>query len=360
MVDTKLNLTVKLNIKRDQFALKADLSLPLENMTACFGPSGAGKTTFLRHLVGLDKSPKTSIVLDGDILQDDDSFIETHRRNLGFVDQNPFLFDHLNVEQNIMLSAKNFSTVINKDLLSELKKRLKIDNLMSRRVSRLSGGEKQRVAILRSLISFPKVVLWDEPLSAVGYKQKESLIPYLKNTCARLRIPIIYVTHSIDEILNYSDQIIIINDGKAEFSKNISQSLTKVQIPYLNRKGISVFLDAKVIRNDNRYGITIIETGIGRLSIPECQFEVGQRLRVRILSDDVSITLSKSKDSSISNIFKVKIKKIATDSKHMKIITLESGSTQIKARITKKSSEILNLELNDEVFAQIKTVAITY
>jgi len=210
------------------------------------------------------------------------------------------------------------------------------------------------------LISLPKVVLWDEPLSAVGYKQKESLIPYLKNTCARLRIPIIYVTHSIDEILNYSDQIIIINDGKAEFSKNISQSLTKVQIPYLNRKGISVFLDAKVIRNDNRYGITIIETGIGRLSIPECQFEVGQRFRVRILSDDVSITLSKSKDSSISNIFKVKVKKIATDSKHMKIITLESGSTQIKARITKKSSEILNLELNDEVFAQIKTVAITY
>ena len=101
-----------------------------------------------------------------------------------------------------MLSAKNFSTVINKDLLSELKKRLKIDNLMSRRVSRLSGGEKQRVAILRSLISLPKVVLWDEPLSAVGYKQKESLIPYLKNTCARLRIPIIYVTHSIDEVLN--------------------------------------------------------------------------------------------------------------------------------------------------------------
>ena len=104
----------------------------------------------------------------------------------------------------------------------------------------------------------------------------------------------------------------------------------------------------------------IIETGLGRLSIPECQFEVGQRFRVRILSDDVSITLSKSKDSSISNIFKVKVKKIATDSKHMKIITLESGSTQIKARITKKSSEILNLELNDEVFAQIKTVAITY
>ena len=154
--------------------------------------------------------------------------------------------------------------------------------------------------------------------------------------------------------------IIIINDGKAEFSKNISQSLTKVQIPYLNRKGISVFLDAKVIRNDNRYGITIIETGIGRLSIPECQFEVGQRFRVRILSDDVSITLSKSKDSSISNIFKVKVKKIASDSKHMKIITLESGSTQIKARITKKSSAILNLELNDEVFAQIKTVATTY
>ena len=360
MVDTKLNLSVKLNIRRDQFALKADLSFPLENMTVCFGPSGAGKTTFLRHLVGLDKSPKTSVVLDGETLQDDKSFIETHRRNLGFVDQNPFLFDHLNVEQNIMLSTKNFSTVISKDLLSELKERLKIDNLMSRKVSKLSGGEKQRVAILRSLISLPKVVLWDEPLAAVGYKQKENLIPYLKNICAKLSIPIIYVTHSIDEILNYSDQIIIINDGEAEFSKNISQTLSKAQIPFLNRKGIGVFLDAKVIRNDNRYGITIIETGIGQLSIPECKFEVGQRFRVKILSDDVSLTLSKSKDSSISNIFRVKVNKMVTDSKHMKIISLESGSAQIKARITKKSAEILNLKLNDEVFAQIKTVAITY
>ena len=157
-------------------------------------------------------------------------------------------------------------------------------------IFKILRSEIHSISVLRSLISLPKVVLWDEPLSAVGYKQKERLIPYLKNTCTKLNIPIIYVTHSIDEILNYSDQIIIINDGKAEFSKNISQSLTKVQIPYLNSRANSVFLDATVIRNDNRYGITIIETGIGRLSIPECQFEVGQRLRVRILTDDVSIT----------------------------------------------------------------------
>ena len=353
-----MNLSIKLNIKKDTFSLNADLEFPLKNITSCFGPSGSGKTTFLRHLAGLEVSDSANIKLGDKIFQNSDLFIATHKRDIGYVAQDPFLFNHLNVGQNINFGVPNSSTKLEPELVQMAQENLGISHLLSKKPSNLSGGERQRVALMRAIVSTPKILLLDEPLSGVGAEQKQQIIPFVKDICSRQKIPILYVTHSIHEILNYSDQIISFQNGFAKFSKDIEKTLSGLKVPHVDCNAEGTFLNTSVVSIDSKFQMIKVNSTIGNLSLIGSDKQVGDKIRLRVLADDISISLSKPVDTSIMNTFDALIQSIVEDSSCMTTLTLKIKNDTIKARITTKSVHILKLQINDKVFANIKTVAI--
>ena len=353
-----MNLSIKLNIKKDTFSLHADLEFPLKNITSCFGPSGSGKTTFLRHLAGLEVSDSATIKLGDKIFQNCDFFIATHKRDIGYVAQDPFLFNHLNVEQNINFGIPKSSKKLEPELVQLTKENLGISKLLTKKPSNLSGGERQRVALMRAIMSTPKILLLDEPLSGVGAEQKQQIIPFVKDLCSSQKIPILYVTHSIHEILNYSDQIISFQDGSAKFSKDIEKTLSGLKVPHFDRNAEGTFLNTSVVSVESKFQMIKVKSAMGNLSIIGSDKKVGEKLRLRVLADDISISLSKPADTSIMNTFDGLIQSMVEDSSGMTTLNLNIKNDIIKARITTKSANILKLKINDKVFANIKTVAI--
>ena len=203
----------KINIQLEGFKLDAKFTIPDKGITVVFGPSGSGKTTLLRAIAGLEKSDTGFLKVGDSIWQSDHNFVPTHKRQIGYVFQDAALFDHLNVEGNLDYVIKR-KTALTKDFIDSIYTLLDIKPLINRSTVQLSGGEKQRVAIARALLTNPKILLLDEPLSALDLKRKNEILPYLDSLHSQLEIPILYVTHSQDETSRLADHIMLIEDGK--------------------------------------------------------------------------------------------------------------------------------------------------
>ena len=351
---------VRVRVAYPDYSLAVDLELPGAGITALFGPSGAGKSTFLRAIAGLERAQDSHITVDGEVWQDDARgiFIPTHQRPIGFVFQNVLLFEHLNVKKNLEFGMKRVPAAQQKISLDYAVDLLGIGHLMQRQPSTLSGGECQRVGIARALASSPRVLLLDEPLAALDMQRKSEIMPYLERLNHQLKIPMLYVSHALDEVARLADHIVLLDSGCVLASDKATNMLTRLDMPLAHGDTAAAVIDGLVIDHDPEFQLACIEFSGGRIFLPNDTVKIGQRVRLRVQARDVSLTLERQTGSSILNSIAATVVDLSGDSVGQMMVGLDAGNTRLLCRITKKSASALELKPGLTLFAQVKGVAV--
>lgn len=351
----------RFHLRRQDFILDVELHIPARGVTGIYGPSGAGKTTLLRCLAGLERAPDGMLMVDGDPWQDESKglFLPPYRRDIGMVFQEPRLFSHLSVRQNLEFGRRRKqreATRVSMDYVVEI---LGIASILNRKPGQLSGGEKQRVAIGRALLTSPKLILMDEPMTGLDRARKSELMPFLEKLHDTLEIPLILVSHQMGEIISMADTLLLMESGKITASGPIAQILTRLDLPLASDAGAVTMVEGVVKSVDETYQIVDLDTPLGLLAFTGKDFPIGQRLRAHIRARNVSISLERPRKSSILNILPAKVVEVSPlDGQDN--IKLNINGEPLLARISRKSSHLLGLKPGMAVYAQIKSVAIDH
>ena len=350
-------IELKLAIKRRGFALDVETTLPASGVTGVYGPSGAGKTTLLRIIAGLEAAAIGRVVVDGEVWQDETRCLPAEARAVGYVFQEPRLFSHLDVSGNLDYAAKRraAAAAVDVDAVIEL---LGIDALLTRRVQSLSGGEAQRVAIARALLRAPRLLLMDEPLAAIDRERRDELLPFLDRLHGALSLPIVYVSHSIDEIGRLADHLLLLRDGRLAASGPLQTVLADPGAGLAAGEEAGVVVAASVVGWDATDGLTELHFSGGPLYVAGRHGENGQTLRVRIRAVDVSVARTRPADSSILNCVSATIDQLVAGADGIATLKLRTGDDWLLARVTQRSVRELKLQPGDAVYAQLKTASI--
>jgi molybdate transport system ATP-binding protein len=346
------------------FSLDASFSVPATGVTAIFGPSGCGKTSVARCLAGLQYLPGSSCAIDGDIWQDETTFRKTHQRPIGYVFQEASLFSHLTVKRNLLYGVPGNARISSQDGIwfDEVIELLGLAQLLDRSPQHLSGGERQRVAIGRALLSQPRLLLMDEPLSALDRPTKNEILPFLERLHARLSLPVFYISHDMPEIERLADHLILMQHGRVVGEGPLQVMQSDPSLPLAGAREAAVSLDATVEAHDSAYGLLTLRVGGGRLLLPSPPVAADKRQRLRIAASDVSIARAASDTSSILNVLPARIvaKSLLCNGEVVVVLALgtEGRGTQLLARITLLSWDQLGLTEGMDVFAQVKGVSL--
>ena len=358
-------IEARLQLARPGFALDVDLALPAQGVSALFGPSGCGKTTVLRALAGLERAAGR-VALTGEVWQDDAQrrFEPTHRRALGYVIQEAALFPHLDVRRNLEYGLRRSGAA--RDTLDPVVELLGLAPLLARRPATLSGGERQRVAIGRALAARPRLLLMDEPLSALDAARKAEILPYLERLARGAGLPVIYVTHSMDEVARLADHLVLLDAGRVRAQGPLVDLLARPDLPLPRPPGTpdeaGVVIDATVDAHDAAYGLLRIAFAGGHLWLGATARAPGERVRAHVLARDVSVTRQAPAETSIINVLPVRLDGLHPDG-HTVLLRLLAGhaagaGTPLLARITRRSQDALALQPGDLLYAQVKGVAL--
>ncbi|MEM6534628.1 MAG: molybdenum ABC transporter ATP-binding protein [Pseudomonadota bacterium] len=333
--------------------------LPLAGTLAVFGPSGAGKTSLLRLIAGLERPARGTIRFGDTVWADEQTFVPAHKRGVGYMFQTARLFSHLSVRGNLRFAEKRAPgpgqyTVA--DLVDAFDLRL----LLDRDPATLSGGERQRVALARTLASQPDLLLLDEPLSALDEARKRDILPFLEDLPARFGVPTLIVTHDIDEVARLADSMLVLNDGAVSARGDVETVVNGHGLePMTGRYETSTLLTTRVSHHDPRLSATYVDLGGARLSLPLAEkLAIGADLRIRIRARDVAIATARPEGLSIQNMLAGTVSQIEDDGAGAvrADIRLESGDL-LSARITRAAVEALELTPGLSVFALIKSVS---
>lgn len=342
------------------FSLDVDLTLPGRGVTALFGHSGSGKTTCLRLVAGIERAPGSLVEVNGETWQDDSRgvFVPVHRRALGYVFQDAALFPHLTVSQNLEYGRKRRPSALSVDFKS-LVDLLGIAPLLGRRPPTLSGGERQRVAIARALLADPRLLLMDEPLAALDLARKCEILPYLEKLHDTLEIPVLYVTHSPDEVARLADHLVVLSAGRVVASGPVASTLARLDLPGALNDDASSVIEGAVTACDESYRLVSLAFPGGVLRIVHPSVPVGSHLRARILARDVSLALAPPAGNSILNIIPAVVVEESADADtgHV-LVRLDAGGAPLLARISRLSRDQLGLRPGLAVLAQIKAVSV--
>ncbi|MBX6365728.1 MAG: molybdenum ABC transporter ATP-binding protein [Gemmatimonadetes bacterium] len=342
-------------------ALDLDIAFRAEpGVTAILGPSGAGKTTVLRCLAGL-RRPADAVIHLGDAVWQDDRagiFVPPHRRGVGYVFQEADLFAHLSVRRNLRYAL---------DRAPEHRVRwddavawLGVGPLLDRAPGRLSGGERQRVAIARALLSSPRLLLMDEPLSALDEVGRRDILPYIAELPARLALPIVYVSHSLTEVARLADHVVWLVDGRIRRAGPPADVLAHPEFAQWLGDAAAVVADAVVQGHDDRFHLTRLDGPWGPMLVRRHgSSEPGRRVRVQIAASDVSVGLARETDTSILNQFAVRVRDVTPTSPSDVLVRLgRDDGPALLARITRRSAHHLALAPGRDVYARVKSVAV--
>jgi molybdate transport system ATP-binding protein len=353
-----VTIEVRLKVDREDFRLDVELHLPSSGVTALFGPSGCGKTTLLRAIAGLDRQTGCYLRVGNDIWQDDRSFLAPHLRPLGYVFQEASLFEHLSVQGNLEYGVKRIPQTLQRIALDEAIELLQISQFLKRRPSSLSGGERQRVAIARALAVSPKLLLMDEPLAALDSNRKQEIIPYLETLHRELDIPIIYVSHQVEEVSRLADYLVLLESGQVAACGDIHDVFTRLDLPLSHENEAACLIEAVVSEHDDKYQLTHLEFPGGRITMAQMDLSTGSPVRLRLAARDVSLTLEHQSGTSILNILPVTVDALDSLDKARVIVRLLAEDVPLLACITRKSSDDLQLVPGQRLFAQIKSIAL--
>ena len=339
-----MSIKAKFKIVKGDFTLDVNLDIPSTGVTGIYGPSGSGKTTLIRAIAGLEKCKDGFLQISDLTWQNDTVLLQPYKRSLGYVFQEPSLFSPLSVRANIEYGYKRVPENVRKLSLDTVIDLLGIAHLLARNPQTLSGGERQRVAIARALAVSPKLLLMDEPLASLDQKSKSEILPYLETLHKELKMPIIYVSHSKEEVARLADHLLLMEKGKIIAAGSINKILTRLDLPLSHEKDAEALIEATVAGHDKEYELTYLDFSGGRFTVPAKPIVIGSKVRLHIAAKDVSITLKPQSETSILNIFPMTIEEIFVESKSQLILKLVSNNAAILARVTRKSSDILQLK----------------
>ena len=343
-------------LDRGGFNLDAAATLALSGITGVFGRSGAGKTTLLRCIAGLDRAAEGRLVVGGDTWEDGAVRLPPDKRAIGYVFQEPRLFPHLDVRRNLEYGIRRragapalaFDTVVGL---------LGLEALLGRRPGGLSGGEAQRVAIGRAMLRAPRVLLMDEPVAALDAEHRQEILPFIRRLHTGSGIPVLYVTHSIEELCQLCDQLVLLDAGRVRAAGELQPLLARTDLPLLGGEQAGVIIDAAVASPDDGDGLAVLEAAAGRLYVPRTAVD-GRRARIRVRASDVSLCRQAPTASSILNRLPVTVQKVTEETPHAVLVHLDAAGDTLLARVTRRSARELGLAPGEELIAQIKAVSV--
>ena len=348
-----------IKFQRKEFFIEAEFDIPSHGVLGIFGHSGSGKTTLLRCLAGLEKEAQGKIEFNKQNWLSDSQNISTQARNIGYIFQENRLFPHLSVQENIEYGSKRCSSnnkiSLDRKKLFEL---LNINHLLNRKPQQLSGGEKQRVALGRALLKNPQLMLLDEPLASLDKKHKQEILPFLSCLHRELNIPMLYVSHSLEEVSLLCDHIIVMEQGNIRFDGHLHEALVSPESPLAKADDAAAVLDGMVTKQEKEFQLSTIQTANGNNIIVPGKAKVGQQVRVRIQASNISLCKTAISDSSILNIIKGTISAIVDESESHVLLQINSKNDLLLARITQKSYQQLELGIGQTIYMQIKAVSI--
>ena len=350
-IDARFHLT------RPGFTLDVDLHVPGKGVTALFGPSGSGKTTLLRCVAGLERASPARLLVNGETWQDERQWTPPHRRAIGYVFQEASLFPHLTVMGNLRYGQRRSSTA-HRVSLDQAIALLGIEPLLARKPEHLSGGERQRVGMARALAVGPRLLLMDEPLSALDLRLKQEILPYLERLRDELDIPMLYVSHSPDEVARLADHLVMLEAGQVRASGPLQEVLSGVGGPLYLGDDAAVVLQATVSQLEPGWHLARIDFEGGQLWVRDPGLALEQRVRIRLLARDVSLAVVPGR-SSIQNVLPARVEDVA-DGEHpgLAMVRVRVGSTVLLAQLTRRAVSELGLVSGQDVWAQIKSVAL--
>ena len=356
-------LHIRLQTAYPGFEVDVDLRLPGRGVTALFGPSGSGKTTCLRCIAGLEKARHGVIEVNGELWQDTRQglFVAPHQRPIGYVFQEASLFSHLTVSGNMAFGLRRVPPAQRHLQLADAAALLGVDHLLERRVDRLSGGERQRVGIARALLTSPRLLLLDEPLSALDSQRKAEILPYLERLHDELNIPMLYVSHAQDEVARLADHLVLLEQGKVLASGPIGETLTRLDLPLAQGDDAGVTIEGTSVACDARYQLLSLALPRSELLIQVAHRNIdpGKTLRIKVRARDVSLNRHAEDHSSILNRLPVTlINSVPADNDAHVIVRLDAAGTPLLARITRYSFDQMQLGPGQTLWAQIKAVAV--
>jgi molybdate transport system ATP-binding protein len=354
-------LEVDIRHRLGAFALDIQFA-SIGDVTALFGRSGAGKTATVDAIAGLIRPQRGRIALDGRVLFDAARgiFVPAHRRHIGYVFQEGRLFPHLTVRQNLLFgslfaphrdrASPRFDDVV--DLLG-------IEALLPRRPGRVSGGEKQRVAIGRALLANPRLLLMDEPLASLDAARKDEILPYLERLRDHSAVPIVYVSHAADEVARLASTVVVLSNGRVEALGSVADILGRAGLSALvGDADAGAVLTATVAAHEPRWELSELAGDFGRLFVARLDLPLGTPLRVLIRARDVILATERPQGISALNVLAATVERIVPVAEEALEVELRLGRDRLLARITRRSGETLGLEPGHAVFALVKTVAI--
>ncbi|VVP83195.1 Vitamin B12 import ATP-binding protein BtuD [Pseudomonas fluorescens] len=356
-------IQMRLKMSYSGFALDVDLQLPGRGVTALYGHSGSGKTTCLRCIAGLERADRGFIQVNDEVWQDSEQkmFVAPHKRALGYVFQEASLFPHLSVLANLEFGLKRIPKPQRRVDMAHATELLGIGHLLDRHPQHLSGGERQRIGIARALLTSPKLLLMDEPLAALDSQRKSEILPYLQRLHDELDIPVLYVSHSQDEVARLADHIVLLSNGKALASGPIGQTLARLDLPLALGDDAGVVIEGRVSRYDADYQLLTLQLPGTALDIrvTHTPMAPGQALRCKVQARDVSLSLHNAEHSSILNRLPVTVvSEMGADNAAHVLVRLDAAGTPLLARITRYSRDQLNVHPGQPLWAQIKAVAV--
>ena len=353
-------ITARLRLQRSDFLLDVDLALPGHGITALFGPSGCGKTSFLRAIAGLERVAGR-VEVNGQLWQDDAArvWLPTHRRQLGYVFQEASLFAHLNVRRNMEYGLRRLPPQQRRVPLERAVELLGLTALTERMPHTLSGGERQRVAIARALAASPRLLLMDEPLAALDTARKAEVLPYLERLQRELDIPVLYVSHSPEEVTRLATHLVLLERGRVLAQGATAQVLARLDLPPAHGDDAAALVTATVLRHDAHDQMLSVAFSGGELHlVSHHPHEAGSTVRLRVAARDVSLSRTAPKDSTILNILPARITQLAPQGPGLVAVALDCTGTPLLARITQRSCESLGLAPGQTLFAQVKGAAL--
>jgi molybdate transport system ATP-binding protein len=353
-----MTIKAKFQLKRQDFHLDVEFTIPATGITAIFGPSGCGKTTLLRAIAGLEFCHDGYLRIGTKLWQDSFVFVPPHKRSVGYVFQEASLFPHLNVQANLEYGLKRVAQADYKIPLNTAIDLLDIGHLLQRKTTQLSGGERQRIAIARALATSPRILLMDEPLSALDMTRKQEIMPYLESLHDELKIPLLYVSHAHGEIARLADQLLLMDGGKINSFGPIGDMLTRLDLPLAHGDKAASLIQATVAGHDDEFNLTLLNFSGGQFTVAKKTLPISHKVRLRVIARDVSLTLKHQSQTSILNIFPATIKEMTPEGDAQIMIRLSLQGTPLLAKITRKSASLLDLKIGKQVYAQVKSVAL--
>jgi len=351
-------LSIRVTKSLSDFTLDVAVDCPYP-VTAVFGPSGAGKTTLLNLVAGLLRPDRGEIRIDGECLFSTEEKIDLppERRRIGYVFQDDLLFPHLTVMHNLRYGYGLLSPGQRRFNVAQVVDLLELQPLLDRRPGRLSGGERQRVALGRAILTSPRLLLMDEPLASLDQGLKDRIIPYLRHIRSDLRIPMLYVSHSVAEILGLTGQVIVLKRGHVVASGDFFNVAHLPDVlPLVEAHGFENVLPVDLLSNDADRGVSRVRHRGQELLAPYCARPPGRRIFIGIRANDIILCRNRPEGLSIRNALKGRIMEIANvGGKHL--VYVDVGK-RLAVEVTPEAVEALALKAGDFILCLIKTHSI--